>query len=171
MKRGFTLMEIIFVVIAIGMLMSITTIKILNSSRRSQFFGTIHSDVKTILSKVTEWENNYPNYKGDLRNLKNASYLSGYLPSNMSVIKIGSSYYITSSGYGKYLRYAIEGDSPNSFETDVYYGDVIKNIKTRQKYAKQIANVFIKLSADKESVNYDLSKAKDGEVDIKRIVP
>ena len=171
MKKGFTLMEIIFVVVIIGGIISLVMGKILDSSTKSQFFSTLQSDAKTIVSKVSEWKSNSPQYKGDFRNLKDASYLEDYLPSNMPVVKIGSSYYIASSGYGQYLRYAVKGDSPNSFETDIFYGDVIKDSVTRQKYAKQIGDMFVKMVSDKSTVKYDLSNAKNGEVKVERIVP
>jgi len=171
MKKGFTLMEIIFVVVIIGGIISLVMGKILDSSTKSQFFGVLHSDAKTIISKAAEWKSNSPQYKGDFRNLKDASYIEDYLPSSMPVIKIGSSYYIASSGYGRYLRYALKGDSPNSFEVDVLYGDVIKDSGKRQRYAKQIGDMFVKIVSDKSTVKYDLSNAKNGEVKIKRVVP
>jgi len=171
MRRALTLFELIFVVVVLGLMFSIFTVKTLSSSKRTGFFSTLNSDVSSLIETVNEWKSNSPLYKGSFLNLKNASYLKDYLPPNMKIEEDNGIYYVDSSGFGKDVKYAIEGNSPNSVEIDVYYKDEIENPNTRKKYAKEIVNVFKRISQDKDSVTYDLSESKEGIVKVKNVIP
>ena len=172
-RKGFTLMEIIFVVVIIGVMAGIMIPKILSNSQKSQLMSTIQSDAKTIVSKTAEWETNDPSSKGSYANMSPAA-LADYMPSNMPVENsdvntTGTPAIIDSSGYGNSLTYQVAGDGANAIDVTVDFSKVITNSADQAKYGKQIGNVFIKLSQDRS-----LTSAKPesgGKVEIDKIVP
>jgi len=172
-KKGFTLMEVIFAIIIVGMLAGIIIPKILNNSQRSQIMGTVQSDAKTIINKVVQWKASDPSAQGSYTNLSPQS-LANYMPSDMPVTnsrdnKPGDAAIINSSGYGPNLTYLVSGASHNAINVVVRFGYVIPK-KDRQKYGQQIANIFSKLSETPPKI--DTSKATNqAEVTIDNITP
>jgi len=175
-RKGFTLMEIIFVVVIIGVMAGIVIPKILTNSQKSQLMSTIQSDAKTIVAKVAEWKTNDPAAKGSYLNMSPA-LIADYMPSNMPVENAtdktaGHAATIDSSGYGNSLTYAVKGDSANSISVTVDYSKVITNANDQKKYGKQIGNVFINLSQDKtNTVINSKVNGTGGKVEIDKIVP
>jgi len=175
-KKGFTLMEIIFVVVIIGVMAGIVIPKILTNSQKSQLMSTVQSDAKTIISKVAEWKTNDPAAKGSYMNMAPA-LIADYMPSNMPVenstsTKTTDAAIIDSSGYGNSLTYAVKGDSANSIQVTVDYSKVITNANDQKKYGKQIGNVFVNLSQDKTNTTINSKvNGTGGKVEVDKIVP
>ena len=173
-KKGFTLMEIIFVVVIIGAISGVTIPKILSNSQQTQLMSTVQSDAKTILTKASQWKANDPDSNSSFLNI-NASAFKDYLPSGMVVengtdTKPADATVIDSSGYGKGLSYAVKGLSQNGIEIKTSFGGVISNKKERMKIGKQIGNLFAKLSGDKSKTKI-ANVSSEGTVTVDGLVP
>ena len=82
-RKGFTLMEIIFVAVIIGVLAGLIIPKIIKNAELSQNSSALQSDSKTIYSSLKQYIAD-SKYYADTKNL-NAEELSAYFPSAVEV--------------------------------------------------------------------------------------
>jgi len=151
-KKGFTLIEIIIVVVIIGILVSLFYPSIMSNKDKAIINSTVGNDVKLLSGAITEWKTTSPDSNGSYSSLTTDKIVP-YLPSSMTYD--GTS--IHSSGLNGGIAYQIESDKINtngdSFKVYSDFTAAITNnnyddrIKT---YAETVAmDKWKKLSTDK----------------------
>ena len=150
-KKGFTLMEMVFVIIIIAGLMAIIIPKITTNSNKSEISATLGSDIKTILSKASEWKQTDSASDGTFDSIS-TDKLAPYLPTNMSYDS--SSGCIKSSGYGGQVCYKIAPDKvTNNGDSVKIYVDMSKALGSAKirKMAETIGmNILVNYSSEKD---------------------
>ena len=114
MKKAFTLIELIFVVIVIVALMAIAIGKIINNSKSAKLGNVVNNDISQIVKAANKWRSNDAASDGTFENLTTAS-LCPYLPNNMQCDSNGiySSGFHDASGKGR-ITYQITSDKLNT---------------------------------------------------------
>ena len=170
MKSGFTMMELIFVIVIIAGLMAMFIPKITSNADKAEVSSVLSSDIKSILSKATEWKKMDSDSKGTFEGITTAK-LAPYLPDNMSYDESGD--YIKSSGYGGQVHYKIasdkinkEGDSVKVFVDASVIGG---SARVRKSAEVTGMNILVKYSSNHaEATKGKTAKAvniKDGAFD------
>lgn len=124
LKKGFTMIELVFVIIIIAALAAISIPKIMNNSSKSEISGVLGSDTESIYQAMNEWRGSGSGTDGTFANLT-TSGLGAYLPNSMSLVDPDGTpnsgdEYITSSGFNGNIHYQIASD------TSVSTGDSVK---------------------------------------------
>jgi len=165
MRKGFTLMEVIFVVIIIAMIASFTIPKILSNSDKTQIASVLGSDVKSLYQAASEWKRSSTDSDGTWSNLDNAK-LEAYLPANMSYDSTNN--YIVSSGFSGSIHYKVLSDKisndGDSFKVLIDMSKAKDNSKWNDnvvKYAETKANNLIAKIANNTNSVVKSKDAKD----------
>ena len=151
-KKGFTLIEIIIVVVIIGILVSLFYPSIMSNKDKAIINSTVGNDVKLLSGAITEWKTTSPDSNGTYSSLTTAE-IAPYLPSGMTY----SGGAIHSSGLDGGIAYQILSSKINnngdSFKVYMDFTKAINNnnyssrIKT---YAETVAmDKWKNLSTDK----------------------
>lgn len=132
LRNGFTMLEIIFVVIAIGILVGLFFPNIITSKNKTEISSTIANDAKLIVQAVTEWKGTSSDSDGSYSNLDTED-LVPYLPNTM----IWDNTNIKSSGLNSGIKYQVISDititNGDSFKILINFTDTInsKNLDDR----------------------------------------
>ena len=110
MRGGFTLIELIIVMIVLAILVGIVIVKIMNSSKETEIKDTLRTDVSQIVRAANNWRQNDSASDGTYTNIS-TSKLCDYLPNNMQCDSnyIYSSNFHDSTGKGR-IRYQVGSD-------------------------------------------------------------
>lgn len=124
LRKGFTMIELVFVIIILAVLAAISIPKIMNNSSKSEISGVLGSDTESIYQAMNEWRGSGSGTDGTFANLT-TSGLGAYLPNSMSLVDPDGTpnsgdEYITSSGFNGAIHYKIASD------TSVSTGDSVK---------------------------------------------
>jgi len=130
LRKGFTLMELIFVVITIALLVGLFFPSIIANKDKTQIHSVATNDAKLIASGITEWKGASSESDGTYANLDTGK-LSAYLPSTMEY----DGTWIHSTGLNGGIHYQVLSDKINSD------GDSFK--------------VYVDLSTIKDAQNFD----------------
>ena len=153
-KKGFTLIEIIIVVVIIGILVSLFYPSIMSNKDKAIINSTVGNDVKLLSGAITEWKTTSPDSNGTYSAITTKK-VATYLPSGMNYDTATDT--IQSSGLNGGIAYQIISDKINtngdSFKVYADFTAAITNnnyddrIKT---YAETVAmDKWKKLSTDK----------------------
>lgn len=146
-KKGFTMIELIFVVIIIAVIAGVTVPKIMNNSSKTEISGVLGSDTESIYQAMNEWRSSSSISDGTFSNITSAG-LGSYLPNSMVLVDPDGTpnngdEYISSSGFNGSIHYRIISD------TAVSAGDSIK--------------LFVDMSAAKNNQNWGNSLVQYAE--------
>ena len=110
MRKGFTLIELIMVMIVLAILVGIVIVKIMNSSKETEIKDTLRTDISQIVRAANNWRQSDSASDGTYDNIS-TSKLCDYLPNNMQCDSnyIYSSGFHDSTGKGR-IRYKIASD-------------------------------------------------------------
>ena len=110
MRGGFTLIELIVVMIVLAVLVGIAIVKIMNSSKETEIKDTLRTDISQIVRAANNWRQNDTGSDGTYNNITTGS-LCDYLPNNMQCDNnyIYSSNFHDSTGKGR-IEYKIASD-------------------------------------------------------------
>jgi len=110
-KKGFTMMEIIFVLIVLGVLVALVFPTVIGGKNKATIGATVTNDMKLIGQALTEWRGNSANSNGTYSNLT-TSEIVAYLPSSMTYDNATDT--IKSSGLNGGISYQVISDNINS---------------------------------------------------------
>jgi prepilin-type N-terminal cleavage/methylation domain-containing protein len=155
MKKGFTLLEIIFAVILIGVLLVLFFPNIISNANKGDIKSTLTNDAKMITQAVTEWRGSSANSNGTYSALTTAEIVP-YLPTTMVSTGTGASTIIKSTGLKSGISYQVISDSistnGDSFKILINFSQAIANKNYDQRtitYAETTAvNTFKNMSID-----------------------
>jgi len=125
-KKGFSLLEIIFVVILIAGLLLLFFPNIIFSSSKADIGSVVTNDAKMITQAVTEWRGSSSNSDGTYSNLTTAEIVP-YLPTTMKYVD-GK---IRSTGLNGGIGYQVSSDrissDGDSFKILINFAQAISN--------------------------------------------
>lgn len=167
LKKAFTLMELVFVIIIIAIIAAVTIPKILDNSDKTQIASIVGSDIKSIYRAAGEWKKS-SNAAGGSYSTISGDKISAYLPTNMSVDAGG---WIYSSGLNKGIRYEILSDKINSDGDSFKVFVDLQTARDRnhwstniQKYAElKATDILQRTSADPTKATIDLAAKAIGD--------
>lgn len=167
LKKGFTLIEIIIVVVIIGILVGLFYPSIMSNKNKAVISSTVGNDVKLISGAIAEWKNTSPNSNGSYSAIT-TSEISTFLPSTMEYDSTND--LIKSSGLSGGVSYKVLSDkistSGDSFKVYMDFTTAVNNnnYDDRTKtYAEKVAmDKWKKLSTDKTSGDTTEQDAADG---------
>ena len=110
-RGGFTLIEIIIVVVIIGMLVGLFYPSIFSNKNKAVISATVGNDVKLLSGAITEWRNTSSDSDGTYKNITTAE-IAAYLPSSMTYDSGND--VIKSSGLDGGITYQIISDKINN---------------------------------------------------------
>lgn len=158
MKGGFSLLEIIFAVILVGIVASLTIPNLISGKDKTEISSVLGSDMKNLAEAVTEWKGtDTANSDGTYSAVTNA-LLEPYLPPSLrldggDIVSTG-----INAGTNKGIKYTILSDTTgggstgDSFKIYVDFSDIIsaKNLDDRVvQYAEKTAmNSISKISTN-----------------------
>jgi len=167
LRSGFTMIELIFVVIIIAVIAGVTVPKIMSNSSKTEISGVLGSDTESIYQAMNEWRSSASVSDGTFSNITTAG-LGSYLPNNMSLVDPDGTSgngdeYITSSGFNGNIRYYIISD------TSATAGDSIKLFvdMSRAKNAQNWGNSLTQYAENKLiglMVKYSSNPSISGDV-------
>ena len=141
MRKGFTLIEIIFVTVIIAMLAGLIIPKIINNAKASEYMSTLQQDLQSVKSAVEQYKaDNGQIVKGfSTEKLKN--YLpSSFVETEQKTIK-GFSYFIDKNGDIVKISINLDNENkPEVFVTLKNWNDIDEQLKNRM--SKKIAKEF-----------------------------
>jgi len=158
-RKGFTLMEIIFVAIIIGVLAGMIVPKIIKNSELTQNSSALQSDAKTIYSSLKQYvtDDKYYRETGKL----NAEELSAYVPSVISVEadpNDADTMILTDANYPN-ITYKIKpGSDAGTFDFTI---DVTKAVNNDADLGKTISNKAAGIFANYCSTQTSYSGGQD----------
>ena len=110
-RKGFTLVELIFVIIIIAVLVSLFYPTIIANKDKATISATVGNDAKLISAAITQWKGSSSNSDGSYANINTAD-IAIYLPNTMKYVSSGN--YIESSGLNGGIHYQVLSDKINS---------------------------------------------------------
>lgn len=167
MRKAFSMMELIFVIIVIAAIAAITIPKLISNSDKTNINQAVNSDITSIINAASEWRRVSADSKGDFTGITTASIVP-YLPSNMPYNS--STDCIESSGFNHEICYKIEprkdttnGDYPGlSIYVDGSKAAEAYSWSNRMKnyFEKTVANAAKNYSKDQGTI--DIEYAANG---------
>jgi len=172
-KKAFTMMELIFVIVALAMIAAITIPKLLSNSDKTTINQNVNSDIRSMMNAAAEWRKVSADSKGDFTGITTKDIVA-YLPSNMPYDSTNDC--IESSGFNHKICYKIQAkkDATNGDYPGLsIYADGIKaansfswSDRMRTYFEKTVANAAKNYSKDQGTIEvvYDATGfSGDGE--------
>jgi len=167
-RRGFTLIELIVVIVIMAGLAYVVINKVLANSKSSQLTSIVNNDVAQIVKAVNKWKENDSASDGTFNGLTTDS-VCPYLPNNMYCAngKIYSSGYHTTAGGGEgtsRIYYQLTADKitndNDSFKIFADASDLANaehwDDRTKAKFEKIVTNAMKRNSIQPQNVTIDL---------------
>lgn len=163
-RRGFTLIELVFVTVIMVTIMAIVIGKIINNAKATQLKNVVRNDISQIVKAAANWRRTSSQSDGTYENMK-TSELCSYLPRNMhcSGEHIYSSGYHDSNGKGR-IDYEIISDDKStkgdSFKIFVDASDLADaehwESRMKTKFETIANNIMKKASNQPRNVNIEV---------------
>jgi len=166
MRGGFTMLELVFVLIVIAVLTAIFMPKIISQSDKNQISAVLSSDIDSLYNAIAEWRKTSTESDGSFSNLTTAK-LEPYLPYTMKLkdpdgTPDNGDEYITSSELGGNIHYQVasykitkNGDSFKVYidasaarSSNSWTTDVVKYTETKGM------NILVRHNTNKDSTTY-----------------
>ena len=153
-KKGFTLVELIFVIVIIAVLVGLFYPTIMANKDKANIGAVVGNDAKLIASAVTQWKGSSKESDGSYTNLTTDS-ISIYLPNSMVYDSVN--HVVKSSGLNSGISYQVLSDkitqNGDSFKIYIDFskaiGDHSYNTRLIQYAEKTAEDAFYNLSTDK----------------------
>jgi len=174
-KRGFTLIELVFVTIIIAGLIYIVVNKVINNAKETKLTNIVNNDISQIVKAINKWKQNDAGSNGTFVGLTSDS-ICPYLPNTMYCdtthnIIYSSGYHSSVAGgtsstsriYYKVLedKISTNGDSFKIFANAVSLANAEHwDNRTKNKFEKIVTNAMKRNSIQPQNATVDLN-AKD----------
>jgi len=151
-RGGFTLVELIFVIVIIAILVSLFYPVIMSNKEKANINAVVGNDAKLISGAITQWKSQSSQSKGNYNGISDAA-IAIYLPNTMSY----SGGYIHSSGLNGGIAYQVASDKiTNDGDSIKIYVDFTKAINDSKfnpriiQYAEKAAmDAFYNIATNK----------------------